>query len=141
MKWVLAHIYNFISSLFIAILGYFAPIKGVFHLMVIAIIIDLITGVIASRKAGHGIKSLKLWRTIYKLVFAVVVVSLAFALDKELGIVKIHRFIAWLIIGFEIWSILENAGKITNHKIFRVLQHFMEDKVKDVTGVDLEEKQ
>lgn len=139
LKWLLAHIYNLISSLVIAAAGYFSPIKGVIHVMVAAIIIDLIVGIFVAKKRGIGIKSGKLWRTVYKLLFAVVVVSLAFCLDKEMGIIEIAPFIAWLITGFEIWSILESASKISDHKIFRLLKTFMKDKIKDVTGVDIKE--
>lgn len=138
LKWLLSHFLNLASGLIIAAAGYFSPIKGVIHVMIAAIIIDLIVGIIVANKMGIGIKSKKLWKTIYKLLLAVVVVSLAFCLDKEMGIIEISSFIAWLITGFEIWSILESAAKISDHKIFKLLQVFMKDKIEKVTGIDIE---
>jgi len=139
MKWLLQHLYNFLSGIIVAFLGYFAPIKGVIHVMVIAIILDLIFGIIAARRRKEGIKSAKLWRTAYKLFIAVIIVALLYAMDIEIGveIIKLHRIVAWLITGFEIWSILESGGQITNHKLFRILKKYMEDKVESVTGVEL----
>jgi len=138
MKWILSHIYNFLSGIFVASIGYFLPVLGMIHLVIIAITIDLIFGIVAARKRREGIKSKKLWRTMYKMIISVIIISLAYSMDKEIGMqLQIHRFIAWMITGFEIWSILESAGEITNHKLFRLLQHFMEDKVKNVTGIDI----
>lgn len=139
MKWLLSHMCNFISAIFFACIGYFSPIKGIIHVMIFAIVVDLASGILAARKRGEGIKSHKLWRTIYKLVFALAVVMLTFALDKEIGFITTHTSVAWLIIGFEIWSILENAGQLTNHPIFQILRKFMEDKVKTSTGINLKE--
>ena len=138
MKWILSHIYNLLSGVFVAAIGYFLPVREMVHLVIIAITIDLIFGIIAARKREEGIKSRKLWRTMYKMIISVIVIALAYSMDKEIGMqLQIHRFIAWVITGFEIWSILESAGQITNHKLFRILKSFMEDKVKDVTGIDI----
>lgn len=140
MKWLFQHLCNLFSGIILAILGYFAPIKGVIHVMVIAILIDLIFGIIAARSRKEGIKSSKLWRTAYKLFIAVIIVALLYAMDVEIGteIIQLHRVVAWLITGFEVWSILESGGQITNHKLFRILKKYMEDKVEAVTGVDLQ---
>lgn len=140
MRWILSHIYNLISGVFLASIGYFLPVRNMIHVVIIAITIDLIFGIVAARKRGEGIKSRKLWRTMYKMIIAIIVIALAYAMDVEMGLVQIHKFIAWMITGFEIWSILESAGEITDHKLFRILQHFMEDKVKDVTGIDIKDE-
>ena len=140
MKWILSHIYNFLNGMFVAAIGYFLPVRGMVHLVIIAITIDLIFGIIAARKRGEGIKSKNLWRTIYKMIISVIVISLAYSMDKEIGLqLQTHSFIAWMITGFEIWSILESAGQITNHKLFRILKSFMEDKVKDITGINIKD--
>jgi phage-related holin len=140
MKWLLAHFYHFISGVFLSIIGYFAPMKDVLHVVLIAIIIDLFFGLIAARAKGEGIKSFKLWRTVYKMLFAVILISLVYSIDKEMGMFELHKIIAWGIAGFEVWSILESMGAITDHKLFGLLKHIMTDKVKDVTGVNLEEE-
>jgi len=139
IRWILLHLYNFFSGLIFAFAGYFAPVKGVIHVMIAAIVIDLLTGIKVAHMRGEGIKSSKLWRTGYKMLISIAIVFLTFSLDREMGVVEIHKFVAWLIVGFEIWSILENAGKMTDHKLFRILKKFMEEKVKETTGINLEE--
>lgn len=139
-KWLLEHSLNLISGLVLAILGYFSEIKGVINVMVIAIVLDLFLGIWAARIRGEGIQSKKLWRTAYKLLISVAVVMLLFAADIELEIVEMHKAVALLIIGFEVWSMLESAGEITDHRLFRILKKFMVDKVQKTTGVNIEEE-
>ena len=67
------------------------------------------------------------------------VVALLFALDKEIDFIQLHKVVAWIVIGFEVWSILENSVKITDHKVFRILKRFMEDKFKE-QNIDLNEE-
>lgn len=140
--WIIQHFWNFVTGAIVAFLGYFSPISSIEHVIIVAIIIDLLTGLWASRIKGIGWQSLKGWRTIYKMFFAIVIVMLAYAMDKEIGsdMFQIHRVIAFIITGFELWSILENAAKISNHKIFVILKTFMEDKIKKETGININEK-
>ena len=102
-----------------------------------ALALDFITGVIASMKNGKGFKSRRAWRSVYKLAFILAIIALMFAIDKEIPVIKLHIVFAWIIVGFEVWSILENMAKIIDHPIFRILKRFMEDKIKDNTGVDI----
>ena len=110
--------------------------------MFAAIILDLFTGMLAARKRGEGLKSIKMWRTIYKLFYSIIIVMLLFGMDNEMGMgfIQLHKIVAWLITGFEIWSILENAATISDLKIFFILKKFMSDKIKEQTGVSINEK-
>ena len=137
--WMSAHENNFFAGAIMAIFGYFAECKGIFVVMFAAIIIDLITGVWASRVEGKGIKSKQLWRTISKMALSFMIVALLFAIDKEIDFIQLHKVVAWIVIGFEVWSILENSVKITDHKVFRILKRFMEDKFKE-QNIDLNEE-
>jgi len=141
LKWFLSHTYNWICGLLVAYVGYFSPIIGVINVMMAAIVIDLIVGVIAARCRGDGIKSKKLWRTGYKFFFALMIVHMMYAMDKEMGMVEMHRVIAWLITGFEMWSILESCASISDHRVFRIIKKLMADKIKDKTGIDINTKQ
>jgi phage-related holin len=141
MDWSTQHVYNFITGLFVAFFGYFIPIGPIIYVMISAILIDMFIGIWASRAQGYGIKSGKLWKTAWKLLFALVIVHLTFAMDQEMGIdaIQLHRVIAFIITGWEIWSILENSAKISDHSIFRILKKFMHDKIEQHTGVDLDD--
>ena len=137
--WLVAHSNNFISGLIMAICSYFAPIGDIMAVILAAIALDFITGIIASRMNGNGITSRKAWRSLWKLLCVLAIIALVYAIDTEIPVISIHKIVAWVIVGFEVWSILENMAKITDHKVFRLLKKFMEDKVKENTGVDIKE--
>ena len=139
--WVLAHSYNLIVGAIAGIAGYFAPVQNVVLVVVMAILLDCLTGVWASAKRGKGIKSRRLLRTFYKIGLATIVIYLLYSMDKEMGVIELHKIVAWVIAGFEVWSILENATKITDHRIFRLLRRFMEDRIEQNTGIKIDEKE
>lgn len=105
--------------------------------MVVIILLDLFFGIIAARHRGEGIESRKLWRTVYKFLIANLVVALAYSIDVEIGLIDMHKTIAWFIIGFEFWSILENLAQISNLQIFVILKKIMTAKIKTVTDIDI----
>lgn len=137
--WLAAHQYNFLTGILFGIGGYFASVYNIGAVLLGAVLIDLITGIWASRVQGKGIKSKKLKISVYKLALYYLIVGLVFCIDKEMGMIQIHKAMAWAICGFEVWSILENGAKITNHRVFRILKRYMEDRVKDNIGVELNE--
>lgn len=120
-----------------SITAYFAPCKGVIYVAVGAVLLDFVTGIISSLVQKKGIKSSKLWKTLFKLFFVALFIMLLYSMDTEFHIIELHRIVAWMIVGFEAWSILENMAKITDHKIFRILKKFMEDKIEKQTGVKI----
>jgi phage-related holin len=139
--WVEAHSNNFLTGIFLAFAGYFSPVHNVVMVVMLAVMIDLITGIWASYTIGRGIKSRRLMRSIVKIVLYDMIIYLIFCIDKEMALIELHKTVAWLIVGFEVWSILENAARITDHRIFRILRRYMEDRVKETTGMDLNEKE
>ena len=128
---------KFFSGTAFSIFGYLSPVKGVLQVMVLAILLDLILGVFAAVKRGEGICSKKLWRTGYKLLFSIILVSLMYMIDKEMQIIELHKTLAWFITGFEVWSMLESMGDISDHSLFRLLKTIMRDRVKKQIGTDI----
>jgi len=136
-NWAIEHSNHFISGAIMSVTAYFAPCQGVIYVAIGAVLLDFVTGIIASLVEKKGIKSSKLWKTLFKLFFVVFFIMLLYSIDKEFDIIELHRVIAWLIVGFEVWSILENMARITDHRIFRLLKKFMEDKIEQQTGVKI----
>ena len=135
--WIVEHTNHFTSGAIMAITAYFAPCQGVVYVAIGAVLLDFLTGIIASLIEKKGIKSSKLWKTLFKLFFVTMFIMLLYSIDTEFKMIEIHRVVAWLIVGFEAWSILENMARITDHKIFRILKKFMEDKIEQQTGVKI----
>lgn len=139
--WLYAHSTNFISGAILSIFSYFSPVRGVLIVAFAAILLDLITGIIAARIRGEGIKSKKLYKTGIKIGCVSAIILMTFAIDKEIPLIELHKIVAWLIVGFELWSILENMAQITDHPIFKFLQRFMKDKIEKASEIDLEKEE
>lgn len=135
--WIVEHTNHFASGAIMAITAYFAPCQGVIYVAIGAVLLDFLTGIIASLVEKKGIKSSKLWKTLFKLFFVTMFIMLLYSMDEEFHIVELHRVVAWLIVGFEAWSILENMARITDHRIFRILKKYMEDKIEKQTGINI----
>lgn len=140
IKWFASHYCNFLSGILWGIIGYFAPVQNIILVVLLVVFFDLFTGVWASYIQGKGIKSKRMVKTIYKVAIYICIIYLFFAIDKEMQMIELHKVMAWVIVGFEMYSILENATKITDHRIFRILRKLMEDKLED-QGVNIDEKE
>lgn len=145
--WLVAHTTNlkfgfmgFAASAFASICGYFAPLGEIFIVLFACIIADLITGIWASRTKGQGIKSKRLKKTAVKIGLYFGIVMLIYSIDHAFNIVNLANPTAWLIVGFEAYSVLENVVVITDHPVFRAIKKFMRDKIKDNTGVDVDDE-
>ena len=137
--WVVTHTEHIYAAVIAPIIGYFAPIGNILLLALVAVFIDLITGILAARKRGEGIESNKLYRTIKKYICILIFLGLTFAFDKEIPLIEIHVIAAWLVIGFELWSILENMGQLTDNQLFRFLKKVMKGKIEEVSGEKIDE--
>jgi hypothetical protein len=102
---------------------------------------DLVTGIWAARVKGLGIKSKRLKKTAVKIGLYFGVIMLIYSIDHAFNILNLSSYTAWLIVGFEAYSVLENTMVITDNPVFRALRKFMSDKIKDTTGVDIEKEQ
>jgi len=121
---VTSSIFLSIKNTFILLLAFLAPIKAAILSVYFLISVDLITGIIASRKEGKTITSAALSRTIGKLLIYSTTIIVAFVVHKNL----LHGFnlpIESLVSGFialtETTSILENLNRISNNKVITQL--------------------
>ena len=114
-----------------------------FITVIIFEIIDFVTGVIksgvVSKRKGESFafESIKAWRTIYKFVFIMVGICLAWLLEKSLDVdrpLKFANYFTAFCCGVEFWSFLENAAVISEHPVFRWLRKFMKQKLEDEIG-------
>ena len=135
--WMCTHIYNFFAGFIVAFVGYFSEIEGMVYVVVGAIALDLVTGIWASYKQGKSIRSRKLWRTVEKMTFCLLLIHLTYSASTEIGYFDLHKPIAWGIVGFELWSMLENITKVKSGGIFTFLKGIMEVSVEKKTGVKL----
>lgn len=144
----MAKFWEYISWAIFAVWGFFAPLHTMFLVLLLFIGIDFITGVWASyaraRQAGEAwaFRSDKAWTTAKKMLFSIVGVILAWALDRTvLPSVNFHlpQILTGYICGVEFWSYLENAADIApDTPVFRILRRVMAKEVKEKIGIDVE---
>ncbi|WP_321321476.1 phage holin family protein [Labilibaculum sp.] len=141
MNWFSTHIGNTIAGIALAVLAYLAEIKGAVHVMWIIIAFDLIAGIMASlikRKEKFCMK--KVFVAIGRAIGVTVFVALLYAMDKEMNqkTIASYNIAAWLISGFFLWSFAENMFDLTGGRIFEILKTYINKRVENTTGVDLE---
>lgn len=112
---------GFMLSMITAVMAYFAPIWIVMLVLLIFVVVDFVTGILASKKLKMPINSKSMRATVTKLFCYFMTIILAFLLQTE--IIKYKWFeITNLSAGFialaEFKSILENFGVLTDNKIF-----------------------
>lgn len=142
INWSSDHYWNFVTGLFFAFISYFAELKGAFHVMFVAFILDLCLGILASKAARKEKFSMrKLFIAFERMVIAYALVMLLYAMDKEMkqDTFSLANISGWLITGFLVYSAAENGYELTGGKLFLSLKSLIRKKVQDNTGIDIEE--
>ena len=142
--WLYNHFYNALCALFFAVIGYFTEIQGAIHVMWAALLFDLLTGVLASVwKRREKLSMSKLFIAVGRAIGASFLVALLYAMDKEMHqeLAASYNIAAWLISGFYAWSASENMDDLFGGRIFRILKGFIEKRVEDQTGIDIQRTQ
>jgi len=124
----------------LAIIGYFSEIQGAVHVMWATLAFDLIAGIMASLlKRKEKFSMSKAFTAVGRAIGATVLVALLYAMDKEMHqeVAATYNIAAWLIAGFYVWSASENMDQLTGGQIFRVLSGFIEKRVEDTAGIEL----
>ena len=130
------------SYLIASIAAFFEPVGVVLLWMLIFVLVDMMSGIYATWMSGGHIESNKLRKTIGKVVMYSTCVVLLHGMDTymvtftDCGLAKIGSTI---ICGIELYSVLENFYSATGNKVFKVLTTFTLNKIKEKTGVNLEE--
>ena len=134
-------IHKFWAYSITSILAFLEPLWVLMLWFFIFIACDFVTGISASIKEKKQITSNKMSRTVKKLLMYCMVIVLVHAIDKDmlvivdLGLAKIS---ATIICGIELFSILENCYRLTGNKVFKVLTQFTVKKIREETGVDID---
>jgi phage-related holin len=127
----------FCLSALSGIMAYFTPISMVLLVLLIFVIVDFVTGILASRKLKIPVKSKNMRATITKLLCYFIIVIMAFFIQKE--IIKYEWFeimniVAGLIALAEFKSITENMEVLTGNKIFTRIFKTINDIFKKKTN-------
>jgi len=137
--WIDSHVPHVVVGYIALVIGYFEPVKNIVHLVVLMSLMDFIFGIWAAKRNSVAIVSRRMWRTIDKIFKEVVIVLAVYCIDIEIGYLSMHKAVAWFIVGVEFWSIIETLSKTSDHRVFRLIKKMMQMKIKEKTGIDIEE--
>ena len=141
---LLSNGYALLCGLFASIVGFFVPVGDVVGLLILLFAIDVIFGYWAAKKLRREkfSKSVIWQTTMPRLLVSIVIVLCAFMWDSvyRQDVVCTYRIVGWFISGVVIYSIAQNGYSITKWEGFPLLTIFLKKKIKDVTGVDLKDK-
>lgn len=130
------------SYLIASILSFFEPIGVTILWMLIFILADMASGIYASYCKGDKITSHKMQRTVVKFLMYTGSIVLLEGLDVYMvtfASLNLAQIGATIICGIELYSIFENCYRATGNIVFKALTQFTSKKIKDNTGVDVDE--
>lgn len=104
-----------------AVIAYFAPLGGVFWLILLIVFADFMSGMVASHKRKIPRSSRRFRKSLEKMLCYFGVIYLFWEFETQIGIqewICTYKMIAGFIFIVEIISILENMAVITEQKVF-----------------------
>lgn len=122
----------------LALLVYISPVREIFVLMIVFVAVDLITGLIASRRRQIPRSSRRLRKSVSKVLCYIAAVLLAFWAEQVLQIewFASHRYIAGFICVVDFISILENLAVISGNSIFLKIIKLIRGKASQDNVID-----
>lgn len=126
-----------------AVVSFFAPIQVLIIWTAVFVMADLVTGIMAAKKRGEELKSAKLKKTIDKIVWYTLAITLAYGLDVNVlsfAVLYLANGVAGLCCGNELYSIFENTYTITGNRVFHILTQFTNKKITETTSINLKKE-
>lgn len=110
-------------NLLLSCLYVFLPIKATLVVVLLLVLVDLVSGVLASHKRGEPITSKGFQRTIVKLLVYLSVVMLGFLVEQYLtgDILPVVKILGGMVGMTELKSVLENLEELTGIPLLKLL--------------------
>lgn len=112
-----------LQLMFLTLLSVFAPVGPVLATILALVVVDLITGLVVSRKAGIPVTSEGLKKSVLKLSLYLIAALLAFLVGNYLTgpLVPVLNIVSGLIGITELKSVLENLDLISGGSLMKVI--------------------
>ena len=132
----LEDLWNFLTTVFLALLLYMSPVKEFIHLVISLIIIDYMMGILSSIKLGIPITAKRMVKTVYKIILYSVAIISTFQVQKIAGEegVGLVRVCALFIGATELKSIYDHITKILGGDLFIKLWQLIKARI-DQTAI------
>jgi phage-related holin len=117
---------SFGIKLVAGVLLFLAPIQASVITVFALVVVDLVFGLIAAKKAGKKIESRKLAHTPLKFLVYFASITVVYAADTYIGLaVPATKIVTGIIGATEVLSLLEKAEMITGAPIFQKLRDLL----------------
>lgn len=115
-----AFLIKHLEPMILALLVVFSPIKGMIATVLVIVIVDLITGILAARKRGEGFRSAACRRSVSKFIIYNTAILTAHLIETflTLDLLPITKIVASIIGITECYSIFENLNSMSDNKLF-----------------------
>lgn len=147
MKAILTSVFSdFWAKLGIAAISYFTPIKGIVNVMLIFLLVDTLSGIWASKKAGDKFSASKLYKVVSKFIWYTVAVMLCLMMEREFQLywTNLSSIVGGVICFVELKSIFENITRITGdpifNKIVQVIRRKGSETIQEIGDEDKKEE-
>lgn len=131
-------LFRYFSAFVASLCGLLCPIAPLITTATLFIVVDFITGVIASRAEARRegrewwLESRKAWRTVIKAGFVAIAIVMMWVLDYhvlEFMHLNMAKLFTGFVCGVELWSFLENAATISRAPLFEWMSRWVKRRV------------
>ena len=126
-------LWSFISGSFLALIGYFLPVKNIVHLLILFFVFDMLFGYWAAKVRGERFSAKIIWTTTMpRMVISLILIICAFMWDQvyDQNMIPTYRYMGWFISGVLLANIIKNSYRITKWDIFLGLGDVFKQKMK-----------
>lgn len=132
-------LFRYFSAFVASLCGLLCPIAPLITTATLFIVVDFITGVVASRAEARRegrewwFESRKAWRTVIKAGFVAIAIVMMWVLDYhvlEFMHLNMAKLFTGFVCGVELWSFLENAATISRAPLFEWMSRWVKRRVK-----------
>jgi len=145
MEYFFKDVYAFLVGCIISVIGMLLPVKNIVNLLILFFVFDVAFGFWAAKTIRKERFSVKIiWEhTMPRMLISIVLVIGAFLWDEvyKQEFVSTYKIIGWFISGVLLYSIAENGYQITKWSAFTKIGSALHIKVKDSTGLDINDKE
>lgn len=131
-------LFRYFSAFVASLCGLLCPIAPLITTATLFIVVDFITGVVASRAEARRegrrwwFESRKAWRTVIKAGFVAIAIVMMWVLDYhvlEFMNLNMAKLFTGFVCGVELWSFLENAATISRAPLFEWMSRWVKRRV------------
>lgn len=131
-------LFRYFSAFVASLCGLLCPIAPLITTATLFIVVDFITGVVASRAEARRegrewwFESRKAWRTVIKAGFVAISIVMMWVLDYhvlEFMNLNMAKLFTGFVCGVELWSFLENAATISRAPLFEWMSRWVKRRV------------